>query len=97
MHHFNYNGENIFDNDIEHGDWVLMSLGSNYYFNRAEFQEWCEDAHWEYLKTYKITEHTEDGESFYINWDEVDMEMEYSWLVEAVVTEKIKHYKHTYE
>ena len=93
MHHFKYNGENIFDDSIEHGDWVLMSLGSNYYFNRAEFQQWCEEEHSEFLENY--ADYDEDGK--FIHWDEVDMDMEFAWLVEAVVTGKVTHYKHTYE
>jgi hypothetical protein len=93
MHHFKYNGENIFDDSIEHGDWVLMSLGSNYYFNRAEFQQWCEEEHSEFLENY--ADYDEDGK--FIHWDEVDMDMELAWLVEAVVTGKVTHYKHTYE
>ena len=93
MHHFKYNGENIFDDSIEHGDWVLMSLGSNYYFNRTEFQQWCEEEHSEFLENYADVD--EDGK--FIHWDEVDMDMEFAWLVEAVVTGKVTHYKHTYE
>ena len=93
MHHFKYNGENIFDDTIENGDWILMSLGSNYYFNRAEFQQWCEEEHSEFLENY--ADYDEDGK--FIHWDEVDMDMEFAWLVEAVVTGKVTHYKHTYE
>ena len=93
MHHFKYNGENIFDDTIENGDWILMSLGSNYYFNRAEFQQWCEEEHSEFLENY--ADQDEDGK--FIHWDEVDMDMELAWLVEAVVTGKVTHYKHTYE
>ena len=93
MHHFKYNGENIFDDTIENGDWILMSLGSNYYFNRHEFQQWCEEEHSEFLENYADVD--EDGK--FIHWDEVDMDMELAWLVEAVVTGKIKHYKITYE
>ena len=93
MHHFKYNGENIFDDAIENGDWILMSLGSNYYFNRHEFQKWCEEEHSEFLENY--ADQDEDGK--FIHWDQVDMDMELAWLVEAVVTGKIKHYKHTYE
>ena len=93
MHHFKYNGENIFDDAIENGDWILMSLGSNYYFNRAEFQQWCEEEHSEFLENYADID--EDGK--FIHWEDIDLDMELAWLVEAVVTGKVKHYKHTYE
>jgi hypothetical protein len=98
MHHFKYNGENIIDNDIEHGDWVLMSLTKNYHFNRAEFQEWCEEEHWDFLSQYGRQFVDEDGfNQKEIDWDYVDMDMEYSWLVEASVIGKVQHYKITHE
>ena len=97
MIHFKYNDEHIIEDDIQNGDWLLMSYQRIYHFNREEFREWCLTEHWDYLKTIGRTE-TEDGlENKYVGWEDLDLDMELAWLVEAVVTGKIKHYKITNE
>jgi hypothetical protein len=54
--------------------------------------------HWDFLSTIGRTEIDEDGFlQKYVGWDALDLDMELAWLVEAVVTGKIKHYKITYE
>ena len=98
MIHFKYNDEHIIEDDIQNGDWLLMSYQRIYHFNREEFREWCLTEHWDYLKTIGRTEIDEDGlENKYVGWEDLDLDMEFAWLVEAVVTGKIKHYKISYE
>jgi hypothetical protein len=47
------------------------------------------------LREITTIEIDEDRNRFvWIEWSELDYDMELAWLVEAVVTGKIKHYKH---
>ena len=95
MIHFKYMGETIIEDDIQNGDWLLMSYNKTYYFNRDEFRDYCKEAHWDYLREITTIEIDEDRNRFvWIEWSELDYDMELAWLVEAVVTGKVKHYKH---
>ena len=73
MIHFKYMGETIIEDDIQNGDWLLMSYNKTYYFNREEFRDYCKEAHWDYLREITTIEIDEDRNRFvWIEWSELD-------------------------